>query len=231
MWKKIIVVLVLLLPLTACGTSPSQSDNDKEEAIEEGGGAAMGNIFQVEWTKKDNFIYEITFTLGNEHGEEEKVIFPSSQRFNYVLKNSEGDMVYNYSADKMFALVVEEVTIQPGESLQYEIDLKEALPYIEAGTYTIEGWITAEGHEENIATMPFKYDGKMPTMEEKVTYNGQIDPHSIEVTTEDGEIEVYQLSDDVREKFSDIEEGTLLEVKYTLNEIGQKVIESFEIVK
>ena len=56
-----------------------------------------------------------------------------------------------------------------------------------------------------------------------VTYEGQIDPHSIEVIKRDSTYDVFQLSGDALEQAGQVETGDIIKILYTFNEYGQKV--------
>src|SRR5699024_4943076 len=51
-------------------------------------------------------------------------------------------------------------------------------------------------------------------VKEQGTYNGQADPHTVEIETEEGPF-AYQLSMDARELVEDITEGSKVEFTYT----------------
>ncbi|TLS37897.1 hypothetical protein [Pseudalkalibacillus caeni] len=61
-----------------------------------------------------------------------------------------------------------------------------------------------------------------------VTYIGQVDPHTIEVKTEDGKTENYQLSEEARSQVESLQENAKLEISYLENDEGQLVIEKIE---
>ncbi|GIN60614.1 hypothetical protein J27TS8_06070 [Robertmurraya siralis] len=98
-------------------------------------------------------------SIQNNQEKEEKITFPSSQDFDYFIKDKDGTIVYTYSADKMFAATVEEEILAPGEKLEYELDLSETLSFLEPGDYTLEAWITATEIDENKVETDFSYEG------------------------------------------------------------------------
>lgn len=59
--------------------------------------------------------------------------FGTSQRYDYEIFNEAGEMVHHYADGKSFLQVVEEVDLEVGEKIDYEI----TLPSLEAGDYTL----------------------------------------------------------------------------------------------
>ncbi|MDD5016785.1 MAG: hypothetical protein PHO15_01645 [Eubacteriales bacterium] len=56
-----------------------------------------------------------------------------------------------------------------------------------------------------------------------VTFEGQMDPHSIEVIKGDGSYDWFQLTGDALEQVSGLDTGDIIKIQYTFNESGQKV--------
>lgn len=81
------------------------------------------------------YIYKVR----NEGEEMETLSFTTSQRFEYEI--SDGNEVVNkYSSDKAFMQVLEDITIEPGEELTFDVPL----PDLEPGEYTITIFLTAK---------------------------------------------------------------------------------------
>ncbi|MGC4053345.1 MAG: BsuPI-related putative proteinase inhibitor [Paludibaculum sp.] len=76
-----------------------------------------------------------------------KVQFPTSQRYDLVLRNPSGAIVYRWSEGKAFLDVVGEETVGGPKSylIEGEIDAATAAG-LEDGFYTVEAWLaTGEG--------------------------------------------------------------------------------------
>jgi len=68
-----------------------------------------------------------------------KLTFPSSQSYDLRIVNDKGESVYTWSADKLFAQVVREEQVGPGErTWQLEFPVNQ----FTAGKYTAEAWLT-----------------------------------------------------------------------------------------
>lgn len=144
------ITAFLFASLVGCGTT----DNSKNENSNGGG---SGEEMNISINKITDLQYQLS--IQNNQEKEEKITFPSSQDFDYFIKDNDGTIVYTYSADKMFAATVEEEVLAPGEKLEYELDLSEALSYIEPGDYVLEAWITATEIDENKVETDFSYEG------------------------------------------------------------------------
>jgi intracellular proteinase inhibitor BsuPI len=69
--------------------------------------------------------------------------FPTAQRYDIVVHDSQGREVWRWSAGQMFAQVLGEEILQPGSvALTYGVTLRERFA---AGRYTAVGIIPAEG--------------------------------------------------------------------------------------
>lgn len=83
----------------------------------------------------NSFLYELTNTT-------DQVItltFSSSQRYDYTIYNSSGEIVKTYSDNLFFLTVLGEVRIFPNKSLTYSFQVKD-LPI---GEYEIVFWLVA----------------------------------------------------------------------------------------
>lgn len=146
----VVITAFLFATLAGCGTA----DNSKNENSNGGG---SGEEMNISIHKITDLQYQLS--IQNNQEKEEKITFPSSQDFDYFIKDKDGTIVYTYSADKMFAATVEEEILAPGEKLEYELNLSEALSFLEPGDYTLEAWITATEIDENKVETDFSYEG------------------------------------------------------------------------
>jgi hypothetical protein len=81
-----------------------------------------------------------------------KLTFPSSQIYNFQLRNEKGDVVYNWSADKIFLAVVQELSVK-GEQNWAETIPTAGLP---AGQYNLEGTLVNSAGGRFTATAAFR---------------------------------------------------------------------------
>lgn len=149
---KIIFAFIIALFLAACGTS----NKDSEDNSNSNGGIVEGEM-KTSIEEKDSNQY--TLIIQNDKTKEETLTFNSSQDYEYQIKKPDGTVAYTYSADKMFMAVVEEEVLKPGERLKFTLDVSEAFPYLEAGDYTLEAWVTADGIDDKKVSVDFAYNG------------------------------------------------------------------------
>ncbi|MDQ0232277.1 BsuPI-related putative proteinase inhibitor [Metabacillus malikii] len=109
---KIIIICVLVCLLTSCSSgavkTPAQSSRD--------GMTLSTNINLEQVDANIRFI----MTIANQSTAEQKLEFTSSQKYEIVVKNSNNEVVYKYSDGKMFAQVLDTVSIQPEEEIIWE---------------------------------------------------------------------------------------------------------------
>lgn len=66
--------------------------------------------------------------------------FPDAQRFDYIILDPEGRLIYEWSADKMFVQAVGSSNLNPKERLSYtdEMPLRDRAGQLRPGTYTVK---------------------------------------------------------------------------------------------
>jgi hypothetical protein len=81
-----------------------------------------------------------------------KLSYPSSQRYDARLRDADGNILWTWSADKLFALVYQELLIYGGHSATIEVPQPPAIPE-GPHFYTIEAWLTNADHEPRFAAV------------------------------------------------------------------------------
>ncbi len=242
---NVVSTMFLTVSLVGCGMTV---DNQVEEG-KSGSEVAEkpGNVGIVEGSLKtilekvEGTAYKYTFTIHNDKAEDQTLVFPSSQEYDYSIKNEKGEVLYTFGMDKSFMTVITEKVLKPGESLQFEVDLAEGLEKLESGKYTVEIWATLQ--DSNGLRTKVDVDFDKSTLEtepnlvgevfttEPVTYVGQIDLNSIEIINEEGLNEVYRLSDSAKEQVAELVEESTITIDFTVDSDGQRVAESFTVKK
>lgn len=254
--KKQLVILAissgLIVTLAGCGTATS------DDVVAGSGGEAEINyndktvtgIVAGELTPNiitvDNEIGKYIFSIQNNKTEDVKIEMKSSQEYDFHIKDTEGNILHTYSANKSFLMMISEEVLIPGEKMEFSIDLAEYLPSLNAGTYTIEIWPAVVGLEDIKTSVKFNYNGDyeatsdLPSNEiiegetsgskgqndlelERVTEGtgtliGQIDVNSVEIKTATG-IKAYKLTEDI----TVLPDGT--EVNFAYKDIGEGQLE------
>lgn len=245
---KIALASTVALTLAACGTSESNSAPDQEV----GGGQTepdktSGGLGIYEGKLATNLVSEsigkYIFSIQNNKEEDVTLVFPSSQQFDYTISNPDGDVLYTYSMDKSFMMMISEKTLKAGEKLDIEVDATEFFPQLEEGTYTLDIWATIDSEEKLSASVNFTIGEEagnvsegsqgsgLPVLmtSEVVEFVGLADNHSAEVINENGDFEVYQIFDEtVKSVFNELSNGDTITISYYINEHNQKVVESVE---
>lgn len=176
---RLLLLTIPLLILASCGTSKVDSITGSEAQEEE-------NIS----TRLDLTVEEEgSFIIKNEGKKEASLTFTSGQQIEFQLLNEAKEVMYTYSANKLFMQGTQEKKLQPGEEWTIPLYLQAEIAGVPAGTYTLKVWSTAEGL--NDLKIETTYDwagnatsestGKLVVETQEVTYIGQQDLHSIEV--------------------------------------------------
>lgn len=107
-------------------------------------GGQDGSLFQVQVARKDVTTLTVTMRLNAGPGPF-KVVFPTGQTFDVVLRDPDGEVVWRWSEGQAFIQVVREEEVTP-LGLRYSVDVPLALqlprPWKD-GVYTVEAWLTA----------------------------------------------------------------------------------------
>jgi len=227
---KVLFTVALVFLLTACGTTTANTNKDDDGNTNGSGGIVAGSVVpsltQI-GTEED---YRFVFELRNDTTEDVKLTMNSSQTFDYYLFDEKGNNVYTYSADKMFTQMLSEKVLKPGETLEMDIDAREGLSQLPAGTYTLEVSSTANEGDYK-ATTEIIWDGnsvaagdKLNVQEAIVTFEGLQDSNSIEVTNEQNLPEAMRLNEVSKPFFDGLERGTQI-IIYYVEKDGQKIIQ------
>ncbi len=236
---KAVSTAVLVITLVGCGTTvnTSKDDTDKNNSGSgnENSGIVAGSVVPSLTPEGPKENHHYIFELKNDTTEDITLTMTSSQEYEYHLINDKGVAVYTYSADKIFAQMIQEKILKPGETVELEIDASEGLSKLPAGTYTLEVNATANEGEYK-ASAEIDYDGhamaaegeKLNVQEANVTFEGLQDSNSIEVINEQNVPEAMRLTEASKPFFNDLERGTKITVFYVEID-GQKVIQDAKL--
>lgn len=84
----------------------------------------------------------ITLKVENQSGKKMILEFPTSQFYEYVVKDQKGKEIYRYSNGKSFAQAIQKIGVDPGKSVQWE-DRWTYPVGMKPGVYTIEASLKA----------------------------------------------------------------------------------------
>jgi hypothetical protein len=87
----------------------------------------------------ENKQVKVTLTLSNRSGKLAQLDFPTSQRIEVLINAKNGQRLLQWSEDQAFANEPTLVTINPGERLEYSVNVSTR-DLAAGGSYTIEGF-------------------------------------------------------------------------------------------
>ncbi len=105
-----------------------------KEVLEGVGWMGLEALLTYEKTAADSV--DLFFKVMNSSDAPEKVTFRSGQRYDYILYR-DGQRVEQFSEDKMFIMIYEELLVGAGDSLDFQIPLTK----LEPGSYKIVVWL------------------------------------------------------------------------------------------
>jgi len=72
--------------------------------------------------------------------------FPSTQQVDFVIRDAKGAEVARWSKDRMFGMMLQEITLKPGEERTFseQVKLGDVARPLPNGSYTVEGFLTAK---------------------------------------------------------------------------------------
>lgn len=85
---------------------------------------------------------EFRLLLRNRGSDTLHLSFPDGQRFDFVVKDRNGETVWRWSEGRFFTQATGSEELAPGDSLAYSARLEEGL---ESGRYTVVGEVTTRG--------------------------------------------------------------------------------------
>jgi hypothetical protein len=158
----ILLAICISIAISGCGKTDSSNQsegreepvmgdgkqNQKKDRPEEGqNGIVAGSIessIQVLEPQNDKGIL-FRYELKNQTEKEKVFQFPTSQKFDYVIKDKNGKIVYQYSKNHMFMQVLSSLKLKQADTFKQDILVKD----LEAGTYELEVWLTPKGETED----------------------------------------------------------------------------------
>ncbi|HET7628531.1 MAG TPA: BsuPI-related putative proteinase inhibitor, partial [Bacillales bacterium] len=114
--------------LGGCGQSAKSGNADGSTGTTSGGsqsgsGFAAGEIQTwIDWNQQGDTV-KFTFHLKNQTEHVQTFTFPTGQRFDFVIKNEQGQKVKQYSEGRMFTQMVGEVTLKQAEEISYDAEV------------------------------------------------------------------------------------------------------------
>ncbi|MDK2972443.1 MAG: Intracellular proteinase inhibitor [Candidatus Sumerlaeota bacterium] len=133
---RLLPLLLIPVLIAACAGKPKAT----AEAL-----SGDGMVLRVEASptrvEKAGAAVNVRLLATNAHKGPIKLLFNSSKKFDLLLADSEGTVLWQYGGDRYYTMALEEVYLQPGESIEERIQL--TLPprgvKLAPGTYQLTG--------------------------------------------------------------------------------------------
>lgn len=145
--------IIAILFLGGCGTArevePVVSSGQKEGNMETGQEEVISHIQEVSPLL---FQYHVI----NETEKDITLDFTSSQRFDYSIKNTDGEVVFLFSSVTSFLQVIGKEVLSQGNQLSYDINVKDV--ELSKGKYTLTAWMTPRTGKAYSASINFSVE-------------------------------------------------------------------------
>jgi hypothetical protein len=223
---KIIMIVLLVGLLSACGTGNETNGNN--EVVKKENTMDIPNQSEIAAKvhpsieiKEENNSTIINYKVKNISGGPIKLSFASGLQADYIVYDQQGKKVKQYSEEVMSTQAITEMTFDNNQEIQNSFTISD----LYNGAYKIEVFLTAQEEQAKVV-MDLLVEKSLFSKASGV-FTGQIDPHSIEVDIK-GEKVAFQLKEEAIQQLTSLKEGSEISFVYTENEI-QKTIEKFLI--
>ncbi|MBM7652564.1 BsuPI-related putative proteinase inhibitor [Neobacillus cucumis] len=156
-------ILFLMSLLTACGLQKSDSNpsndhtNSTPTSKPTSNGIANFGIEASLELKEDLSGLVFIFKLKNQSEQVQDLIFPSSLKYDYLVRDENNSIVKQRSKEMVGADQVSVVKLKQGEELVYKEDFNKVTKDLKKGNYTIE-FISTAKKQDIRASLSFKVE-------------------------------------------------------------------------
>ncbi|WP_423408874.1 BsuPI-related putative proteinase inhibitor [Heyndrickxia sp. MSNUG] len=154
MKKLSIIILLLGFLVSGCGTENKVANDEPVNGTGGGGHGIVAGEVAASLTRQSPLVFQ--YEVKNQTEQEVTLEFTSSQRYDYSVKNKDGEEIFLFSSTAAFLQALGEVKIKQGETLSYVIDLKRLS--LEKGDYTLTVWMTPTGGPKYKAEQEFSVE-------------------------------------------------------------------------
>lgn len=127
--KKLIVILLIFFLLFGLNYASAEGEDAPEKKLE-----LEVNLNELIYQTNEEL--KLLINLKNNSQEKIQLNFSSAQIYEIVVKSWQNEIIYRWSEDKVFAQVLKEVSIAPGEQKTYEDNID--LSIFKVGVYFLE---------------------------------------------------------------------------------------------
>lgn len=143
---KICKVLFVLSLFSIITVGCANAKHPEKEGKPVSGGIAAGNVeptLTYDQQEKDSIFH---FQLKNQTEHIVTYHFPTSQRFDYVIKTADGIIVKQFSKNHLFTQVLGGLKLKQAETADFTATVSGLKP----GQYTISFWLTAKEDQPKV---------------------------------------------------------------------------------
>lgn len=131
-WARPASMLWCAAVLVGCGAGGMEAGDPARE----GAGDELASSLTV---LVGGAVVELEYRVTNRTGTVMELEFPSSQRYDFVIRTPGGETVWSWSANRSFLQVLGEERLEPGETLEYSATWD---PGGRSGVYEAVGYLT-----------------------------------------------------------------------------------------
>jgi hypothetical protein len=177
---KIIMIVLLVGLLSACGTGNETNGNNevvkKENTMDYPNKSEIAaKVHPSIEIKEENNSTIINYKVKNISGGPIKLSFASGLQADYIVYDQQGKKVKQYSEEVMSTQAITEMTFDNNQEIQNSFTISD----LYNGAYKIEVFLTAQEEQAKVV-MDLLVEKSLFSKASGV-FTGQIDPHSIEV--------------------------------------------------
>ncbi|MBM7645197.1 hypothetical protein JOD45_001408 [Scopulibacillus daqui] len=149
MKKFIFLLLLCLLSILTVGCQNAKQHEEREKPVN--GNTSDGRIeTRLAYEQKDHKV-SFKFQVKNQTGHAVTYHFPTTQRYDFKIKDTSGKVVKHFSEGRFFGQMTGTLTLEHGETKAFETEVSDLKP----GQYTITFWLTAAESQPS-TTINFK---------------------------------------------------------------------------
>ncbi|MFC7393912.1 BsuPI-related putative proteinase inhibitor [Scopulibacillus cellulosilyticus] len=143
MKKFVFLLLLCLFSIITAGCQNAKQHEESETPVN--GNASGGRVeARLAYEQKGNDV-SFNFQVKNQTNHKVTYHFPTTQRFDYKIKDEDGKVIKHFSEGRFFGQVTGTLTLKQSETKDFKTEVSDLKP----GQYTIIFWLTANEDQPN----------------------------------------------------------------------------------
>ncbi|MEH7119255.1 BsuPI-related putative proteinase inhibitor [Neobacillus vireti] len=219
-WQFVIGSFLIIGLLSGCGTGDkTNASSEVSKSVPPKQNEIAANFLPDIDIQEDSGKVVVHYTVKNISGKPKKLTFRTGLEADFILYDSSGKKIKQYSDEVMSIQVLKEMVVESNQIISKDFTISD-LPN---GQYKLEVFLTAK---EEAAKVVKNFNIKSSFSNGEGVYIGQMDPHTIEMEIQRKKI-AFQLTNTAMQQLSSLKEGETVSFVYIENDKGQKVIQKF----